>query len=86
MRLDRRPAALAGALLIAFSIGAPAAWAMDGAKPFVPPAPPPAATTTPDAEINPDAPASQYDPDADPLGYAPGCPLRNDDPPRLLIG
>lgn len=86
MRLDRRAAALAGMVLIALAGPASVTWATETTPPASTADQPPAATSTPEAEIAPDAPAPHGKPEADPRGRAPGCPLRDHTPPRLLIG
>ena len=85
MRRYRSLAAFAGVMLIALMSGAPPASALQEVQPTAPAAEPPAATATPDAKSKQEPPARQYEPEADPWGKAPGCPLRNDDPPRLLV-
>lgn len=86
MRRYRSLAAIAGGMFIALASGAPYASASEEVGPTAPATQPPAAASTPDANSDPKPPAGLYEPETDPWDQGPGCPLRDDDPPRLLIG
>ncbi len=79
-------AIMAAALMVGFAGGSAVAHADEATRPSAPAPQTPGAQSSPDFELEPGAATPQDAREADPFGRAPGCPLHDDEAPRLLIG
>lgn len=86
MALFPRTAIMAAALTVGFAGGLTVGHADEAAGPAAPAPRTPAAQASPDFELEPGAATPLDTLEADPFGRAPGCPLHDDEAPRLLIG
>lgn len=74
------------ALMFGIAGGLTIAHADEAAGPAAPTAQTPTAQPSPGFELEPGAATPLDALEADPFGRAPGCPLQDDEAPRLLIG